>query len=124
LRPRFLLKPFTHRKDFRKFLKRRKEFMEGFVGRLKRELASGRGEAVNINQLRKVDILDGLAEGELQSILECFEGGNADAGATLCEEGTDADRLYVLEEGKVSISSRKGGQLCIHFFQHLKKATI
>ncbi len=34
---------FTHRKDFHQFLKRRKEFMEGFVGRLEKELASGRG---------------------------------------------------------------------------------
>jgi hypothetical protein len=33
---------FTHRKDFREFLKRRKAFMEGFVGLLERELASGR----------------------------------------------------------------------------------
>ena len=35
---------FTHRRDFHEFLKRRKEFMEGFVGRLERELASGRRE--------------------------------------------------------------------------------
>jgi len=101
---------FTHRKDFHEFLKRRKEFMEGFVGRLERELASGRREIVNIDRLRKVDILEGLAEGELQSIAQYFEEEDVNAGVTLCEEGTDADRLYVLEEGKVSITSRKGCQ--------------
>ena len=101
---------FTHRKDFHEFLKRRKEFMEGFVGRLERELASGRREVVKIDRLKKVDILEGLAEEELQSIAQYFEEENVNAGVTLCEEGTDADRLYVLEQGTVSISSKKGGQ--------------
>ncbi len=101
---------FTHRKDFHEFLKRRKEFMEGFVGRLERELASGRREVVKIDRLKKVDILEGLAEGELKGIAQYFEEENVNAGITLCEEGTDADRLYVLEQGTVSISFKKGGQ--------------
>jgi hypothetical protein len=100
---------FTHRKDFHEFLKRRKEFMEGFVGRLERESASGKREAVKIDRLRKVDILQGLAEDELQSIAQYFEEENFGAGITLCEEGTNADRLYVLEQGVVSVSSKKGG---------------
>ena len=101
---------FTHRKDFHEFLKRRREFMEGFVGRLERELASGRREVVKIDRLKKVDILEGLAEEELQSIAQYFEEENVNAGVTLCEEGTDADRLYILEQGTVSIHSKKGGQ--------------
>jgi len=101
---------FTHRKDFHEFLKRRKEFMEGLVGRLEREFASGKREAVKIDRLRKVDILQGLAEEELKSIAQYFEEENFKAGVTLCEEGTNADRLYVLEQGKVSINSKKGGQ--------------
>jgi CRP/FNR family transcriptional regulator, cyclic AMP receptor protein len=101
---------FTHRKDFHEFLRRRKEFMEGFVQRLERELASGTREVVSTDRLRKVDILQGLVEGELQSIAQYFEEENVDAGAILCEEGTNAERLYVLEQGRVSISSRKGGQ--------------
>ena len=101
---------FTHRKDFHEFLKRRKEFMESFVGRLERELASGTRDVVKIDRLRKVDILEGLAEEELQSIAQYFEQENVNAGVTLCEEGTDADRLYVLEQGTVSINSKKGGQ--------------
>ena len=39
---------FTHRKDFHEFLKRRKEFMEAFVGRLERELASGGRQGIKI----------------------------------------------------------------------------
>ena len=35
---------FTHRKGFHEFLKRRKEFMEGFIHRLEGELASGKKE--------------------------------------------------------------------------------
>ena len=101
---------FTHRKDFHEFLKRRKEFMESFVGRLERELASGTRDVVKIDRLRKVDILEGLAEEDLRSIAQYFEEENVNAGATLCEEGASAERLYVLEQGKVSISFKKGGQ--------------
>jgi hypothetical protein len=100
---------FTHRKDFHEFLKRRKEFMEGLVGRLEREIASGKREAVKTDRLRKVDILQGLAEGELESIAQYFEEENFGAGVTLCEEGANADRLYVLEQGAVTVDSKKGG---------------
>jgi len=101
---------FTHRKDFHEFLKRRKEFMEEFIGRLEKELAFGTKEVVKIDRLRKVDILQGLAEGELQSIAPFFEEEDVGAGKTLCEEGASAERLYVLEQGRVSITSKKGGQ--------------
>ena len=101
---------FTHRKDFHEFLKRRKEFMEEFVGRLEKELAFGRREVVGIDQLRNVDILQELLEEELQSIAPFFEEEDVAAGKTLCEEGASAERLYVLEQGRVSISSKKGGQ--------------
>jgi len=101
---------FSDRKDFREFLKKRKEFMEGFVRRLESERASGKREGVNIDRLRKVDILQGLMEAELQGIAQYFEEENVEAGVTLCEEGANADRLFVLEQGRVSIRSRKGGQ--------------
>ena len=101
---------FTHRRDFHEFLKRRKEFMEGFIGRLERELVSGRRGVEDTDRLRKVDILEGLGEEELRSISQYFEEENVDAGIPLCEEGKQADRLYVLEEGKVSIRFKKGGQ--------------
>ena len=104
---------FTHRKDFHGYLKRRKDFMEGFIQRLERELPSGRKKVDSIDRLRNVDILRGLTDRELQSIAGYFEEEEVDMGVTLCEEGTNAERLYVLEEGRVSISSNKGGRYYI-----------
>ncbi|MFH2013131.1 MAG: cyclic nucleotide-binding domain-containing protein [Pseudomonadota bacterium] len=104
---------FTDRKDFREFLKKRKEFMEGFIPRLQVELAIGEIEAVSIDRLRNVDILQGLEEMELESIAQFFQGEYVPTGVTLCEEGKRAERLFVLEQGRVSISSQKGGQFDI-----------
>ena len=101
---------FTHRKGFHEFLKRRKEFMEGFIQRLEDEQASVKKEVVSIERLRNVDILQGLSEEEVQSIAQFFEEEDAAVGVTLCEESTSAERLYVLEQGRVSISSKTGGQ--------------
>ena len=104
---------FSDRKDFREFLKKRKGFMEGFIQRLQGELALERKETVGTDWLRKVDILQGLEERELQSIAQFFEGEKVPAGITLCEEGARAERLFVLEQGRVSIGSKKGGQFDI-----------
>lgn len=101
---------FSHRKDFREFLERRKEFLEGFIQRVERELASGKKERISVDRLRDVDFLQGLADEELQSIAPFFEEEDVAAGITLCEEGTTAERLYVLEQGKVSVRSKKGRQ--------------
>jgi CRP-like cAMP-binding protein len=57
-----------------------------------------------------VDILQDLLEEELRSIAPFFEEEEVIAGKTLCQEGMNADRLYVLEQGKVTISSKKGDQ--------------
>ena len=100
----------SHRKDFHEFFEKRREFAEIFLQRLERELAISRREMVSIDWLRKVDILQGLSEEELQSIALFFEEENVNAGVTLCEEGARADRLYVLEQGTVSISFKTGGQ--------------
>ena len=65
---------FSDRKDFREFLKKRKEFMEGFVQRLESELASARRQGVNMERLRKVDILQGLMEGRAVVLGDGFVG--------------------------------------------------
>jgi hypothetical protein len=101
---------FTHRKDFLEFLEKRKEFIEDFIQRLERQLAFEKREGVSLNRVRKVDFLQGLEEGELQGIAQFFEEEDMAAGVTLCEEGERADRLYVLDQGKVSIRSKKGRQ--------------
>ena len=41
---------------------------------------------------------------------EYFEEEEVNGGVTLCEEGTNAERLYVLERGRVSITTKKGGR--------------
>ncbi len=104
----------SDRKDFREFLKKRREFMEDFIQRLDRELASGKGEVISIDRLRGVDILQGLAEWELQSIAQFFTEENIAAGLPLCEEGARAEQLYILEQGSVSLTSKKLGQLQIN----------
>jgi CRP/FNR family cyclic AMP-dependent transcriptional regulator len=104
----------SDRKDFREFLERRREFMEDFIERLDRELASGKGEVISIDRLRGVDILQGLAEWELPSITQFFSEENVATGVSLCEEGARAEQLYILEQGSVSLTSEKLGQLQIN----------
>jgi CRP/FNR family transcriptional regulator, cyclic AMP receptor protein len=101
----------SHRKDFREFLKKRREFMEDFIQRLGRELGSAERKTVSMDRIRKVEILEGLSELELQSMVSFFREENLDSGVSLCQEGSRADQLYVLEQGSVSIRSHKHGQL-------------
>ena len=104
----------SDRKDFREFLHKRREFMEDFIQRLDRELAAGKREFISIDRLRRIEILQGLTEGELQSIDRFFQEKNIPAGVSLCEEGARADQLYILEQGSVSIRSKRLGQLEIN----------
>jgi CRP/FNR family cyclic AMP-dependent transcriptional regulator len=104
----------SDRKDFREFLNKRREFMEDFIQRLGRELALSKGEVINIDRLSGVEILQGLGEWELQSIAPFFSEEPVAAGVSLCEEGGRADQLYILEQGSVSLTSKKFGQLEIN----------
>ena len=105
---------YSDRKDFREFLKKRKEFMEAFIQRLDKELALGKREPLSIDRLREVEILKGLADLELQSIVQFFSEETVSAGISLCEESARADQLYILQQGSVSLSSKKLGQLEIN----------
>lgn len=97
----------TDRREFREFLYRRRDFMEDFIRRLEKELETGGREMIGIDRLKKVDILQGLTEWELQSIAPFFREENFAADATLCVEGEKAQRLYILEQGAVSIRSKR-----------------
>jgi CRP-like cAMP-binding protein len=105
---------YSDRKDFREFLKKRREFMEAFIQRLDKELAFGKREIISIDRLREVEILQGLAEWELQSIAQFFNEETIAAGVSLCEESARADQLYILQQGSVTLSSKKLGQLEIN----------
>ena len=74
------------------------------------EIAPGRRKLISTDRLRKVDFLQGLAEGELGRIAHFFEEENVGAGVSLCQEGARAERLYVLEQGRISISSKHSRQ--------------
>ena len=104
----------SDRKDFREFLKKRREFMEAFIQRLDKELAFGKKEMISIDRLKEVEILQGLGEWELQSIAQFFDEETVAAGITLCEENERADQLYILQQGSVSLRSKKLGQLEIN----------
>jgi CRP-like cAMP-binding protein len=104
----------SDRKDFREFLKKRREFMEAFIQRLDKELVSGKREMISIDRLKGVEILQGLEEWELQSIAPFFSEETIAAEVSLCEESARADQLYILQQGSVSLSSKKLGQLDIN----------
>jgi CRP/FNR family cyclic AMP-dependent transcriptional regulator len=100
----------SERKDFREFLIRRREFMEDCIRRLEKEIA-GEKEMVSLDRLKKVEILQGLTEWDLQNIAWVFREESFPEGVSLCEEGARADQLYILEQGSVWIRSKKLGQL-------------
>jgi len=105
---------YADRKDFRGFIKERRKFIEDFIQRLEKELASGKREMISMDRLREVEIFQGLAEGELQGIAPFFHEENVAAGVSLCEEGARAQQIYILEQGSVSLSSKKFGRLEIN----------
>ena len=102
---------YSDRKDFREFLKKRREFMEAFIQRLDEELASGKRAMISIDRLKEVEILQGLSEWELQSIAHYFNEETIAAGVSICQECARAEKLYILQQGSVSIRSRRIGQL-------------
>ena len=100
----------SDRRDFREFLNRRREFMADCIRRLDRELPAKR-ELIGVDRLRKVEILQGLTEGELQNMAWFFQEENLPEGVSLCQEGARAEQLYILEQGSVRIYSEHLGQL-------------
>lgn len=103
----------SERKDFREFLNWRREFMEDCIRRLDREQAAKK-ERISVDRLRAVEILQGLTESELESIVWIFQEENLPEAMSLCEEGARADQLYILEQGSVWIRSKKMGQLNVN----------
>jgi hypothetical protein len=103
----------SDRRDFREFLNRRRAFMEDCIRRLDREL-EGKREMISVERIKKVEILRGLTELELQNIAWFFQEENFPERVSLCEEGARADQLYILEQGSALIHSKKQGELNIN----------
>ena len=99
---------YAHRKEFRDFLKSRGELLERSLQGLEKELAAGGREMISIDKLRTVDIFQGLTDWELKIVSQFFLEENMEKGATLFQEGEKADRLFILEEGAVSIGLKEG----------------
>ena len=101
----------TDRREFREFLYKRRDFMEEFVQRLEKELEAGGREMIGSDRLKKVDILQGLTEWELQAIAPFFREENFGADATLCGEGEKAQRMYILEQGRSRFTPSGGKRM-------------
>ena len=66
---------------------------------------------VHVDRIRKVDIFEGLKDEELRVVSQFCQEARVFENSTLCEEGARADKLFILEEGTVSIRWEKGASL-------------
>ena len=105
---------YSQRKEFRDFLKKRGDQLEDLFQVLEKKLAQGGRSPINIDRLRKVDVLQGLTDWELKVIAQFFREETVAEGVTLFEEGQKADRLFILEEGEISVQIPNGESYQIH----------
>ncbi len=63
---------------------------------------------VAIERLRNVEILNSLGDEELAVVAQFCQEQTVPEGSMLCEEGARATKLFILEDGAVSIRFKKG----------------
>ena len=63
---------------------------------------------LNAERLRNVDIFEGLSDEELKIAARFCQEQSVGGGVTLCEEVARADKLFILEEGSVSMRLTSG----------------
>jgi len=68
---------------------------------------------IGSERLRNVEIFQGLIDEELEIAARFCQEETVPEGLTLCEEGARADKLFILEEGTVSIRFSRGGNYAI-----------
>jgi len=68
---------------------------------------------IAIDRLRNVEIFDGLKDDELLVVARFCQEENIPEGFMLCEEGAKAIKLFILEEGAISIRFKKGVNIAI-----------
>jgi CRP/FNR family cyclic AMP-dependent transcriptional regulator len=68
---------------------------------------------IGAERLRNVEIFQGLNDEELKIAARFCQEETVLEGVTLCEEGARADKLFILEEGAVSIRFSRGTHYAI-----------
>ncbi len=69
---------------------------------------------VPTERIRNVEIFQGLKDEELKIVAQFCQELQVPAKNALCEEGARADKLFILEEGTVSVRFQKGAAFEIH----------
>jgi CRP-like cAMP-binding protein len=105
---------YSQRKEFRDFLKKRGDQLEELLHVLEKRLAQGGRTPISIDRLRKVDVLQGLTDWELKVIAQFFREETVAGGVALFEEGQKAGRLFILEEGEITVQIPNGETYQIH----------
>ena len=99
---------YTQTKELREFLKKRGESLDELLQFIEKKLAEGGRQMIGIDRLRKVDVFQGLTDWELNIAAQFLKEEKIREGITLFEEGQKADRLFILEEGEISIQFPRG----------------
>jgi CRP-like cAMP-binding protein len=63
----------------------------------------GAATSADVLDLRDIDFLSGLALGEIEQLAELLTKREFAAGDTVCREGDDGDRMWLLAKGSVSV---------------------
>jgi CRP-like cAMP-binding protein len=105
---------YAFRKELREYLKKRGELLDRLLRQIEKELAKSGKEVVSVDRLRCVGILKGLTDWELSIVAQYFQQESLPAECVLFEEGGKADRLFILEEGAVSLQIGDGDPYPIH----------
>ncbi len=63
---------------------------------------------ISIERIRQVEIFQGLKDEELKAASRYCQEENVPPATVLCEEGARADKLFIVEEGTVAITFKKG----------------
>ena len=69
---------------------------------------------VHTERIRNVEIFQGLKDEELKNVAQFCQELQVPEKNLLCEEGARADKLFILEEGTVSVRFQKGAAFEIH----------
>ena len=69
---------------------------------------------VPTERIRNVEIFQGLKDEELKIVAQFCQELQVPEKNALCEEGARADKLFILEEGTVSVRFQKGATFEIH----------